>query len=494
MDLDDLVDFDASSAGIKDPPSVQDNTVNSEFGANTWNTTRESKITPTKKVDLFTSGAYDNLNTVSTLFTSNIAPPPKVVSTAPKYKLFRAPLDLDELQLYCFQQKGRSKNQFCLRKNCKIAHQGDHFIMPVVPGEGYIAKDKDSAFGEPHIDFKWMDDKLISEWMASSNTLEGWIELISIADDKIKETSDDEDADLVISIEAFDEQIEKKSKILNFKTPKDKKKTSETSETDDISLDTEDPIEDTDNYKLSPLPFRTLYKMLDKRIKHVRDAVRLLASWKQSESIFTAKLSTHVEAMFGFFKRSIGTKPSNFSPDFDGSSIWIVIENMIKRLTNFDFEIKNEISRTSSGIVAEQVATKKSLNIEITDRKFESRKLLNLSKECIARVDGVEKFTVTGLELLKQQIDVLNSNLKSVKASNLNSKSTSKDLNELHQTLEDLKTTVQNIKNSNDGNSIKFGGLGFLSGFDAGAWTEVNVGPKGYGWIYDYHILMQAVW
>ena len=100
-----------------------------------------------------------------------------------------------------------------------------------------------------------------------------------------------------------------------------------------------------------------------------------------------------------------------------------------------------------SGIVAEQVATKKSLNIEITDRKFESRKLLNLSKECIARVDGVEKFTVTGLELLKQQIDVLNSNLKSVKASNLNSKSTSKDLNELHQTLEDLKTTVQNIKN-----------------------------------------------
>ena len=53
---------------------------------------------------------------------------------------------------------------------------------------------------------------------------------------------------------------------------------------------------------------------------------------------------------------------------------------------------------------------------------------------------------------------------------------------------------MQVLKHNNDGNSVKFGGLGFTSGYDAGAWTEVNVGVNGYGWIYDYHILMQAVW
>ena len=60
--------------------------------------------------------------------------------------------------------------------------------------------------------------------------------------------------------------------------------------------------------------------------------------------------------------------------------------------------------------------------------------------------------------------------------------------------IDDLKSTVQSLKNQSDGNAIKFGGLGFTSGYDTGAWTKVNVGTNGYGCIYDYHILMQAVW
>ena len=173
-----------------------------------------------------------------------------------------------------------------------------------------------------------------------------------------------------------------------------------------------------------------------------------------------------------------------------------------------DSDIKKEISGHISGVVADQVALRKQLNIEIVERKGEAKKIENLSRNNTTRVDGVEKFTVAGLELLKQQIDVLNTSIKNLKSSKslgsatqaLRAKEvrmehdTFQDMENLHRLVDDLKTTVNHLKNQTDGNSIKFGGLGFTSGYDAGAWTEANVGNNGYGWIYDYHILMQAVW
>ena len=47
--------------------------------------TQKDKI---NKVDLFTSGAHDNFETMTSSFSNNFAPPPKVVSTTTKYKLF----------------------------------------------------------------------------------------------------------------------------------------------------------------------------------------------------------------------------------------------------------------------------------------------------------------------------------------------------------------------------------------------------------------------
>ena len=84
-------------------------------------------------------------------------PPPKVVTTTTKYKLFRATTNLEELKTYCFQKKGRTNNMFCLRKNCTIKHQGI-FLMPVAPGDAFVAKDKETAFCEPTIRTNLMDN------------------------------------------------------------------------------------------------------------------------------------------------------------------------------------------------------------------------------------------------------------------------------------------------------------------------------------------------
>ena len=272
-------------------------------------------------------------------------------------------------------------------------------------------------------------------------------------------------------------------------------------------METEDPVEDTNTYNQNLLPFLSLFKMLDERIIKVRKEVRSLIKCQKTVILFTANLSTHIEVMFDYFRQTIGKKPNDLPAEFDGSTIWKVIENLIKMVLNVDSDMKKEISTSVSGILADQIALRKQLNIEILERKSETKKIDDVTRDTSTRTDGVEKFTVAGLELLKRQIDVLNSNIKSLKPSKhliATSKTleseikvtddTSDDFKKLHRMIDDLKTTVQSLKNKSDGNAIQFGGLGFTLGYDAGAWTEVNVGLNGYGWIYDYHILMQDVW
>ena len=124
-------------------------------GGNTWNTETQlsfnghssfenpRKETATSRVDLFTSGAYDNFDTITSVLPDH-APPPKFVTTANKYRLSVASLDLDELNKYCFKRKGRAHNMFCLKKNCNVKHQGATFVMPFAPD--FVAKDK--VFGK----------------------------------------------------------------------------------------------------------------------------------------------------------------------------------------------------------------------------------------------------------------------------------------------------------------------------------------------------------
>ena len=70
----------------------------------------------------------------------------------------------------------------------------------------------------------------------------------------------------------------------------------------------------------------------------------------------------------------------------------------------------------------------------------------------------------------------------------------SDDLEDIKRALDDIKTTVHSLKASSNSYSVKFGGLGFTSEPNVSSWIKTNVGPWSYGWIYDFHILMQAVW
>ena len=78
-----------------------------------------AKKSTTNMVNLYTSCAYNNFETVTSFHQSSFPPPPKVVTTSTKYKLFMATDDLVDFKRYCFRRKGRANNMFCLKRIVK---------------------------------------------------------------------------------------------------------------------------------------------------------------------------------------------------------------------------------------------------------------------------------------------------------------------------------------------------------------------------------------
>ena len=147
--------------------------------------------------------------------------------------------------------------------------------MPIAPGEADVLKDKDSAFCSPHINLSLMEDELAKEWLASSNTIYRWTDLINLANQKVKESIDNSGNDLKIPAKEFDKLVETKTKILQFQTPKAKIKQAEMNmEDNDSDIDSGILAKETSTFKYNPIPILSLIIIIDKQISNLRKVVR----------------------------------------------------------------------------------------------------------------------------------------------------------------------------------------------------------------------------
>ena len=66
-------------------------------------------------------------------------------------------------------------------------------------------------------------------------------------------------------------------------------------------------------------------------------------------------------------------------------------------------------------------------------------------------------------------------------------------MEETNKKLTSVVADVMSLKSRGDSDIVRFGGLGFQSVSDSGAWLETHAAVEEYGWVYNHHILMQAV-
>ena len=100
------------------------------------------------------------------------------------------------------------------------------------------------------------------------------------------------------------------------------------------------------------------------------------------------------------------------SPEFDGSTVWNILENFAARFSTLDKDIKDKIIVETAGFQASQIALQKQLGLETNDQKFNESRFQDCLKKIAPRIENGEKFTLSGLELLKKQIDMLTNKIE----------------------------------------------------------------------------------
>ena len=96
------------------------------------------------QLNLYRSGAYDSLTIDVNPDSSGLAKSSKPASKRARYIFFSSLVDPSLFARHCFVKKGRVKDTFCIKIDCKTAHKGGRTPTKIVPGEAFVQKDKEN--------------------------------------------------------------------------------------------------------------------------------------------------------------------------------------------------------------------------------------------------------------------------------------------------------------------------------------------------------------
>ena len=266
-----------------------------------------------------------------------------------------------------------------------------------------------------------------------------------------------------------------------------------------------------------------MIKLLDGNITELRDAFRDLITWKSGETKFTSKLSVHADTLFDHLQKVIGSKTTEYLEEFDSSNIWGACEVLAHQTKEMPREMKSLFESSLKTFKAEMENLQRSLEIAKQDRIAAINNSQSAIAEIPRRLARVEKFSMDASKMLKGQInntiqklydleieaqlrdlerDDVSHSSKRMKGSNDRlvpiSERTDSSIWEIidgmDKKLEKMIKSVNSLETNNDKGSVKFGGLGFKNVEEAVAWLEINDATGSYGWVYDFHTMMQAVY
>lgn len=510
---------------------------------NTVNETADSAEGNREGINLYESGKYNKLVVDVPVDSPLVQRLSMRGSTRAKYRLFCVPSDSSGLDDFCFIKKGRGQEVFCIKKDCKTSHQGDRAHMQINPGTLYVQKDKDTAFCSPYLEQSRIDEGLISTWLNTLHTLQEWADLFADVAAK-QETHADPDPlrGIKVSVEEFERKAEAATRDLDLEYPTPPKHFEEGKNNMYVpALPKFEPIESCSEFG-DPQTHHTvkaLLRDLDEKIFVLKNSLNDLLAWKSEETHSITNLRTNFDKRSAELADLIGSKPSNLptmSTIWEGvgflanklvtaESDWV--QNWSKFKENLDLkslfatEFQTEILRfqreitTVKDMANAAISTREKrleeenqklteeLRTEKAARNAQSREMFLITD----RLEKLESFSTTAARSLKNQITELVNQVNSSArhASSKDDSSVETEVNpntltEVWSTLEKLSTGLDkatreiiSFKTSQDKEVVKFGGLGFQSNEDCSSWVEMHAAVEGYGWVYDFHTLMQAV-
>ena len=290
-------------------------------------------------------------------------------------------------------------------------------IVPVVPGECFVAKDRETAYIKPSVDSNLLEDQLIRDWLSEAKEVEEWTKLMDTVFEKVKRTDITQGQDVKVSPRGLESQADLKAKVIGFKTPKSKRLLAEEDEEVHTPIVPEKTTtEEDENFKDESLDekVKSLLKLLDDKIGELWEVLEKFADWKTSKSRFTSKLGVHTEAIFDLLKKKLGKKMNEYPADLRAVDLWGACEILAHQVNDMPDEVK-AIVKENLKLLNDNIATvKDDLSFERHDQEKASDELKTSLGSLPFRLSCMEKFTMEATKVLKALIDASISRIEDV--------------------------------------------------------------------------------
>ena len=387
-----------------------------------------------------------------------------------KYRLFH----VDDPNKYCGRVMGQSST-FCINIECTTGHIKDDGNINLVQGQCYVLKTKEQgrakAFNSPMIDSTKVEPEVVSQWLKTNNTLQGWSRVFRAAKNTFSDESLSSKADIMAEKQAI-------KQTRSYKTPKkeaiDKTiRDSPVMKYESISLDTEQTSDEQaeDYVRHIDATFKAIISEIEKVKQNQKNISELLNNGSQNYELRLTELSDEV-----------GSKPHNLSPDLDTPSLWATIGEIGCKFDNFKGN---------------------TINVGQSDVDGKLNKLREEMKQTIVQsISPVEhkslevrQTLLTVVRSLKQQLIHTNASIQAIKNTQVDAHSASDlslELKDLNERMLELESNTARLANK-DGDAIKFHNLGFRDKSESDAWLEMHAPEGHFGLIVDFHTLMEHI-
>jgi hypothetical protein len=126
-----------------------------------------------------------------------------------KYRLFVAPKIVAELQTICCKFIGAGQT-ICIRKNFTNAYKD--VLVPIVPGEAFVMRDKDKIFSCPRVDLNLVAMETVVNWSHERKSVDEWKRLFQATNASF---ANQVSIDKSKRVQINQEDIERKKKVIN---------------------------------------------------------------------------------------------------------------------------------------------------------------------------------------------------------------------------------------------------------------------------------------
>ena len=399
-----------------------------------------------------------------------------------RYKLFLLPKDIAQCSTVCGKLIGQGTT-FCTNQNCTVAHRSGGGKMALVPSDIYVSTGTNNrAFVEPSVSAKLLDNDVIEAWRGDSQTLEDWGRQFRAATFSFT----DLEADKKLSAKELKAEVEATFNLEKLKTPR-KSNTQdllEVSPMKNYSL-----LEDNDSLpklKLDEITVKPFLNHLDKGILEInRDLGKLWESQLNSEGLL-GSVATSVDLKLQEIKDNLGTKPPNFSDDFEAPTLWGVVGNVVEEVKElpktFDSKLLMMSKKADDLLKINRQEAQDDLVRYVTPLQEKVNGLFTALKDIGDNVSGELGRQANRINWLSQQ-----QNIRQPPAVDHQ-----REIDKLNEQIQGLTLSITELR-ADQAESIKFADLGFRSYQEAASWSERFNPDDSFGFLVDFHIVMENV-